>query len=186
MSDQYASRDYLTTTPRRWSVGQCHKFSWIRRRGWRPGSVSYSLGAIFLRIMNMWHQVTDELPQFLRNRAFSLKRWVLGILEFAPGLSSWLRDGVKWCVWWHVECKVMLSSTATPFLLLSSTVLWLPDSPSVINGFAPSSDGAAKAVTPSLRPKPPSLPILHPTGCLAEAGGKMHSVINSIHCWAEG
>lgn len=78
--------------------------------------------------------------------------------------------------------KVTFSSTATPFLPPSAAVLRLPDSHSVINRFVTSADAAAKAIAPSLRCELPSPPILHPTGCLAEAGGTMHSVINSIHC----
>lgn len=56
----------------------------------------------------------------------------------------------------------------------------------IMNRFATSADEVAKAITFSLRGKLPSSTILHPTGCLAKAGGSMHSEINSNHCWAEG
>lgn len=63
-----------------------------------------------------------------------------------------------------------------------TVVLYLPNLCCVMRGFASSVAGVAEAITPSLRHKALSPPIRHPTGCLAEAGGRMHIVIDSIHC----
>lgn len=67
-------------------------------------------------------------------------------------------------------------------LVLRPVVLYPPNLCCVMSGFASSVAGVAEAITPSLRHKAPSPPIRHPTGCLAEAGGRMHIVIDSIHC----
>lgn len=144
---------------------------------------------------NYWHMEPGHWWTFIisletghpsKISSIRLRRWVLGLSEFALGLASQLRCSVKWCDWWLVGCKVTFSSTATPLRLLSAAVVWLPNPRSKINRFVFLPMEPPKQLPPSLRPEPPSPPILHPTGCLAEAGGRMHSVINSIHCWAEG
>lgn len=126
---QHHNHSYFMS-PRRWSVGWFHKPSWFQRRGWRPGIISFCPGAIFLRIIGTWKQVTDELSRSLLKIVLPSKissscsrKWVVGPSEFGPGLDSLLR--MKWYSQWLVRGKVTLSSTATPFLP-SAAVLWLP------------------------------------------------------------
>lgn len=58
---QHAKHGYFTITCRRWSARWYLKFSWIQRRDWQLGIMSFCPGAIFLRITDTWNRGIDEL-----------------------------------------------------------------------------------------------------------------------------
>lgn len=157
-----------------WSVVQHHKFSWSQKEAVFQEWLLLSRDHFS---MNSWPMGTSHcwaptvpfekvLPSTVCILAQEGRSRVITVSLWSHSQSEHRWDDVV-SGWRHVR---LLHVLLWDFLSLLATVLWLFNPCSVVSRFATFVDGAAQAITPSLRPRPPSPPIHHPAGCLPGRG----------------